>query len=115
MVNEEDLWVLEERFWTDGAESARAMTAKNAVFVFPYPVGILQGTDLWRDSIVAQRWRSVVLTERYFKQEKDIAILAYHVSAERDDEPIYEGLCTSTYLKDDEQWQRLTHQQTPVT
>jgi hypothetical protein len=30
-----------------------------------------------------------------------VAILAYHVSAERDGTPIYEGYCTSSYLNDD--------------
>jgi hypothetical protein len=41
-------------------------------------------------------------------------VLAYRVSAERSDEPIYEALCTSTYLNDDGKWLRLAHQQTPV-
>ena len=36
-------------------------------------------------------------------------------SAERSSEPIYEALCTSTYLKDDDNWVRLSHQQTPVS
>lgn len=114
MTNEDELWALEEKFWTEGADSARHMTAKDAVFVFPYPAGILQGDSLWRESSVAQRWRSVVLTERYFRQVKDVAVMAYRVSAERSDIPIYEALCTSSYLQDDGKWLRVTHQQTPV-
>lgn len=114
MADEDDLWALEERFWTEGADSMRNMTAKGAVFILPYPAGILQGDSLWRESRVAQRWRSIVLTERYFKQEKDVAVLAYHVSAERADIPIYEALCTSSYLQDDGKWLRIAHQQTPV-
>ena len=50
---------------------------------------------------------------RMFRQD-NIAALAYRVSAERDDAPLFEALCTSTYLKDDDTWLRLTHQQTPV-
>jgi hypothetical protein len=114
MADEDELWALEERFWTEGADSARNMTAKGAVSIFPYPSGILQGDSLWRDHNVARRWRSVFLTERYFKQEEDVAVLAYHVSAERSDIPIYEALCTSSYLKDDGKWVRIAHQQTPV-
>ena len=90
------------------------MTAKDAVFVFPYPTGILQGDALWREADVAQRWRSVVMSERSFSKQEDIAIMVYRVSAERGDAPIYEALCTSTYLNDDGTWLRLTHQQTPV-
>ena len=114
MTDDTILWDLEERFWTQGAESARHATAKGAVFVFPYPTGILQGDTLWRENEVAQRWRSVVITDRVVSHQKDIAVLAYRVSAERGDTPIYEALCTSTYVKDDDAWLRLTHQQTPV-
>jgi hypothetical protein len=44
-----------------------------------------------------------------------VAILAYHVSAERDGTPIYEGYCTSSYLNDDGTWLRMAHQQTPTS
>ncbi len=115
MDDEDELWSLEERFWTEGADSARHMTAKDAAFVFPYPTGIIQGDSLWRESVVAQRWRSVLMTERYFKREKDVAVLAYRVSAEREDLPIYEALCTSSYLKDDGRWLRIVHQQAPAS
>lgn len=112
--DEDSLWTLEERFWTEGADSARQMTAKDAIFVFPYPTGILQGGALWREKDVAQRWRSVVMSERSSTRKDAIAVLAYHVSAERDGEPIYQALCTSSYLQDDDTWLRLAHQQTPV-
>ena len=114
MADEDNLWALEERFWTEGADSARHVTAKDAVFIFPYPVGILQGSVLWQEGSVAQRWRSVVMTERYCKIEKNIAVLAYRVSAERGDLPIYQALCSSTYLLDEDKWLRLSHQQTPL-
>lgn len=111
------LWELEEKFWTGGADSARRITARGAVFVFPYPASILQGDAIWREKDVAQRWRSVVMSERYLAcegKEGKIAALAYRVSAERAGEPIYEVVCTSTYLRDDGKWLRLTHQQTPA-
>lgn len=108
------LWEREELFWTGGADSARQMTSKNAVFVFPYPAGILQGDALWREKDVAQRWRSVIMSERHTSIQGDIAVLAYRVSAERGGEPIYEALCNSTYLKEEGKWLRLAHQQTPI-
>ena len=108
------LWDMEERFWTGGADSARRMSASGAVFVFPYPAGILQGDRLWREKDVAQRWRTVEMSERYLTRQGEIAVLAYRVSAERAGEPIREAVCTSTYLRDDGNWLRLTHQQTPA-
>ena len=59
-------------------------------------------------------WRSVVMSERHISRQVNIAVLAYRVSAERDGVPIYEALCTSTYLNDEGTWLRLSHQQTPV-
>ncbi|MEX1660739.1 hypothetical protein AB4874_03625 [Thioclava sp. 15-R06ZXC-3] len=115
MSDEDTLWEMEERFWTQGADGARQMTAKNAIFVFPYPAGILQGDALWREGEVAQRWRSIEMSERVFSSKDDIAVLAYRVSGERRDEPIYEALCSSTYLRDDGSWLRLSHQQTPAS
>ena len=32
----------------------------------------------------------------------------------RDGAPIYEALCASTYLNDNGNWLRMSHQQTPV-
>lgn len=115
MSTEDTLWAMEERFWTQGADSARTMTAKGAVFVFPYPVGILRGDQIWREAQVAQRWRSVEFSERCFNREKDIGVLAYRVSAEREGDPIYEAYCTSSYLNDDGTWLRILHQQSPMS
>jgi hypothetical protein len=105
---------LEERFWTEGADAAHRMSAKGAVFVLPYPADILQGDMVFRERDVAQRWRSVMMAERYLQRQGDIAALAYRVFAERSDDPIYEALCTSTYLRDHENWRRLSHQQNPL-
>ena len=113
MANDDELWALEERFWTGGADSARALTAKGAVVVVPYPAGILQGDALWSDETAVQRWRSVEMSDRVLSRKDDIAVLAYRVSAEREGTPIYKALCASTYLNDNGSWLRMSHQQTP--
>lgn len=112
MTTDDALWDLEERFWTQGADSARQMTAKDAVFVFPYPAEILKVDALWGEADVAQQWRSIVMTERCLTRNGDSAVLAYRVSAERGSEPFYEALCISTYLKDADKWRCLA--QAPV-
>lgn len=108
------LWDMEEHFWTSGADNARATTATDAVMIFPYPPGILQGDQLWTHLPERTGWRSVVMAERRAMRCLDIAILTYRVSAEKADVPIYKALCASTYLKDDESWMRISHQQTAV-
>ncbi|MCG6882287.1 MAG: hypothetical protein LJE62_00875, partial [Silicimonas sp.] len=58
------LWDMEEHFWTSGADNARATTANNAVMIFPYPPGILQGDQIWNYLGERTGWRSVVMSER---------------------------------------------------
>ena len=108
------LWEMEERFWTSGANSARATTATNAIMVFPYPPGILQGDQIWTHLRERTGWYTVVMAARRVMRCRDIAILTYRVSAEKPDVPIYEALCASTYLKDEGVWLRISHQQTAV-
>ncbi|MDD9730997.1 hypothetical protein PVW46_13860 [Mameliella sp. AT18] len=108
------LWDMEEYFWTSGADNARATTATNAVMVFPYPPGILQGDQIWTHLQQRTGWLSVSMAERRVTRCRDIAILTYRVSAEKPDVPIYKALCASTYLNDDDRWLRISHQQTAV-
>jgi len=109
------LWDMEEHFWTSGADTARATTATNAVMIFPYPPGILQGDRIWSHLGERTGWRSVAMSERRVMRCGEIAILTYRVSAEKPDVPIFKALCASTYLHDEDRWLRLSHQQTSVT
>lgn len=110
----EVLWDMEEHFWTFGDDNARATTATNAVMIFPFPPGILQGDQIWAQLRKRTGWRSVVMGERRVIRSGEIAILTYRVSAEKPDVPIFKALCASTYLHDEDSWMRLSHQQTPV-
>ena len=109
------LWGLEERCWTSGADSARTVTAENAVMVLPYPPGILQGGQILEHVKQNTGWRTVKVKDRSQIRQGAVAVLAYRVSAEKSGLPIYEALCASTYLLDNGLWQRLSHQQTPIT
>ena len=109
------LWDMEEHFWTSDADNARATTATNAVMIFPYPPGILQGDRIWTHLRGSTGWRSVVMGERRVMRCQDLAILTYRVSAEKADVAIYKALCASTYLKDEDTWLRVSHQQTALT
>jgi hypothetical protein len=112
--DQEILWDMEEQFWTSGADNAQATTATNAIMVFPYPPGILQGDQIWTHLRHRTGWRSVLMSERRVMRCRDIAILTYRVSAEKADVPLYKALCASTYFDDDDTWLRISHQQTAV-
>lgn len=114
MSFETTFWDLEQRFWTEGADFARRTSTKDAIFVFLYPAGVLQDDMLFRESDVAQRWRTVEISERSLARHGTIAVLTYHASAERAGSPLYAALCISTYMLDDDHWLRLSHQHTPT-
>ena len=109
------LWEMEEHFWTSGADNARTTTSTNAVMIFPYPPGILQGNQIWTHLRQRTGWRSVAMSERRVTRCGDVAILTYRVSAEKPDVEIFKALCASTYLSDDDRWLRISHQQTVVS
>ncbi|AHD00900.1 DUF4440 domain-containing protein [Leisingera methylohalidivorans] len=115
MRDEAALWDLEERFWTGGLDGARAATAQDAVMIFPYPEGILQGGEIWERLKRKTPWRSVEMTGRSLRRRGDLAVLAYRVSAEKAAAPILTALCASAYLRDNGTWIRMSHQQTPVS
>jgi hypothetical protein len=111
MTVEDTLWEMEERLWVDGADAARTRVADDAVMILPYPAGILQGEA---GIAAAPRWRTVRMDDRVCSRKGNVAVLAYRVSAERADAPIYRALCASTYIDDGGDWRRISHQQTPV-
>jgi hypothetical protein len=112
--DEAALWDLEARFWTSGADTARATTSPDAVMILPYPPGILRGDRLWPRLPDATGWRTVHMTDRTVTSHGTLVILAYRVSAEKAGTAIHEALCASTYLRSGDGWTRLSHQQTPI-
>jgi hypothetical protein len=114
MHPDDDLWRLEETFWTSGRESARAATAAGAVVIYPYPLGILQGDAIWAHLPADTGWRLIEMADRSVTRQGTVAVLAYRVRAQKADTPIHEALCASTFVNDAGRWLRLSHQQTPV-
>ncbi len=115
MSVDENLWELEKRFWTEGADFYEGRLAADAVMVFPFPAGILRG-DAIIDGLAGEpRWQTVEMSDQHIRREGVTASLAYLAKAWRDnDDPPYEALCASTYLLDGDDWRLMVHQQTPA-
>ncbi len=114
MSDESELWRLEESFWLGGAETFRSTMADGAIMVFPYPAGILRGDAITSGVASAPRWRSVLMKDRAATIRGNVAVLAYRAEAERAGEPIRQMLCASTYLREEDGWRLMSHQQTPA-
>ncbi|CUH49181.1 hypothetical protein [Ruegeria atlantica] len=111
MTTEDQLWATEERLWLNGFDSAHSEISEDAVMIFPYPAKIQRGTAGAQGKA---GWRTVLMSDRHFNQKGEIAVLAYQVSAERPNAPIFHAVCASTYLNDAGNWKLVSHQQTPA-
>jgi hypothetical protein len=108
-----DLWKIERRLWLEGAEAYEEVMATLCIMVFG-PSGIMQRDDILESLRNAPRWSDVELSERSESFRDEVAILAYRAVGEREDDAPYKALCTSTYVREGNEWRLAQHQQTPV-
>jgi hypothetical protein len=109
------LWTLEQSFWLEGLPAYRRSMSRDAVMVFPEPVGMLSGDVIIKVLNEAPRWSSVVMTERaVLRPSTEMAVIVYRAKARRG-EDAYEALCASSYCRPaGKDWTLVHHQQTPV-
>lgn len=106
----EDRWAEEEAWWTLGTAEARMRTHPGCVMAFA--TGLLQGEEIFAALDTAPRWQSVAITDRHAVEGEDAVVLAYRARAERQGEPSYEAFCTSTWVRQQDGWRLVQHQQT---
>lgn len=115
MTVEQTLWTIEKRLWLEGAEFYEAYLAPDAVMVFPFPAGILRGDAIISGLTNGPRWHEIEMSDQNCRREGVTAVLSYRARAWRGkDDPAYEALCASTYLRDGDDWRLMVHQQTPA-
>lgn len=107
----DDMWTLEESWWTMGAAEARRRMHPSCVMVFAQ--GVMQGDAVLAGIDTGQRWEDVQMSGRHTVETEDCVVLAYRAAARRADE-LFEALCSSTWVRQAEGWQLIQHQQTPV-
>ena len=106
----DEVWALEEGWWTMGAAEARRRMHPSCVMVFAS--GILQGEAILAGIDTAPRWDSVQMTDRHGVETEDCVVLAYRAVATRQGKA-YAALRCSTWVRQAEGWQLIQHQQTP--
>jgi hypothetical protein len=88
--------------------------AADALMVFPPPAGILKDEAIVDGLRQGPRWRSVEMTETAETTAGDAVVLAYRAVGQRDGAEPYTAYCSSTYVRGEDGWKLLGHQQTPV-
>ncbi|MBV0891610.1 nuclear transport factor 2 family protein [Paracoccus sp. Z118] len=106
----EERWADEEAWWTMSAAEAWHRTHPSCVMAFAS--GLLQGEEILAAIDGGPRWDSVVMTDRLMVEGEDCIVLAYRATAKRAEGGDYVALCTSTWVRQADDWQLIQHQQT---
>lgn len=114
IVIDDDLWLLEERFWRGDTTFFDAHLIDEAVMVFPAPLGTMDREKTLASLEEGGRWENVELNgKRLFRPSASVAILLYAATAMRAGQSPYGAQCMSVYCKDGNFWKLAAHQQTP--
>ena len=110
---EDELYALEQGFWTGGGDFYRAHLDDRCLTVFPEMTALLE-----REQIAQQvgdtRWGDLVMTRKgYLGLAPDFAVICYESSAKRG-ERAYRALVSSGYVRRGQGWKMAFHQQTPI-
>lgn len=112
---EEEIWQIERGFWVEGKDFYRQRLGMPCTMVFPLPVGILRDRSVIDALGGAPRWRDVEMTHQVcLRPNDDCLLLAYEATAQREGEPPYSALCSSSYCNTEDGWRLVQHQQTPI-
>ncbi len=110
----DDVWRIEESFWTGGVEVYEKGLDADCIMAFPPPAGIMKRDAILRSIERAPRWTAVEMSDRQTSfPTEGVGVLAYRARSEREGS-IYEAVCTSVYILRDDRWSMVQHQQTPL-
>lgn len=114
MSLQDELFSLEEDFWTGGGDHYRRFLADAVVMVLPQPAGVMMKEAIVSSLDTAPRWSEVLMEEhRLLELDEDCAMVIYKATARRADET-YAARASSTYVRGANGWKLAFHQQTPA-
>lgn len=84
-----------------------------AVMVFPF--GVMERDDAIDGMAESRRWQDYELDDvSVHELGSGLAVVAYRVRARRgEDDPPFEAMLSSTYVRSDDGWRMTLHQQSP--
>jgi hypothetical protein len=111
------LWQLEEQFWLGSSDFYSTALAPDALMVLPQPAGILDRAATIQSIGSGNRWHKVSFQKkRLVSAGPAAAVLVYLAHADRGaPDSAYVAQCTSTYVREHEQWLLVVHHQAPAS
>jgi hypothetical protein len=117
-VLKDDLFELEQGFWTGGETYFLKHVDEKCLLVFPTMLdfhGIHSREEVAATARQPNRWRDVQFSQRQFVQPAaDVAILSYRVTARQADNAPYAALIGSVYASRGDGWKLTFHQHSPI-
>jgi hypothetical protein len=105
---------LERKFWLQGAGFYRENLSEESIMLFP-GAGLMRRAEIIEGIEKGPRWREVrIHDEHLLDLGPDARLLCYQVTARRDGEAPYSALASSTYVRRDNTWRLIFHQQSPL-
>lgn len=115
MALEHDLLSIERELWSGRAEPYREHLDPECLVAFTEMAGVTARDDIAASVDAGERWRNVDLDVVGLLQPTDeVAILTYRASAVRGEEERYRALVSSGYVRREDGWKMMFHQQTPL-
>ena len=110
----EKLWNNERRLWLEGVSVYHELLHPQCIMTFSAPVGIMQGDTIAKSLQGVPRWTDVQMTEQSTSAGDDTVVLAYRAEGHRENSDPYFAYCSSTYVRQENGWRIIQHQQTPI-
>ena len=111
---QDELFAIEEGFWTGGEEHFRAHVDDQCLLVFPTMPdfhGVHSREEVAATAKQPNRWSDLKMTNRQLVQPgEDVAIISYRIDATKADGKPYAALIGSAYAKRGDGWKLAFHQ-----
>jgi hypothetical protein len=109
-----DILEREKRFWSASTAYYEQWLARDAIFIFPPPVGIIGRAQAIEGIAAGARWAGVDMTEVAARQLADAAFaLTYKARASKEGRAtVYCALIGSIYIFESDDWKLAFHQHT---
>lgn len=111
MSRVENRWADERAWWTMGVAEACRRLHPSCVMVVPQ--GLAQGDEVRALLDARPRWSEVRMTGRRMVETEDCVVLAYRAGV-TGPSGSRELLCSSTWVRQQDDWQLIQHQETPA-
>lgn len=111
----DELFTIEEGFWTGGEEYFRANLDDDCLIAFPQMAGSYSRDEVAATAKDPSRWQGIETEGKGFLHPvEDLAMLAYEARAVRGNGEPYHALVSTGYVRRGDSWKMAFHSQTPL-